>query len=206
MNCWNFLDDGLSVPPTSRNLRSRLLCWLGRRFALRHRNVHIPPSCRIHPGAKIHPRSGRIVLGENCTIAEGAILQGNIVMGDNCSVQSYSILVGYGKVGETDGQITIGNCVRIASHGMIVAANHRFDNQEKTIHGQGLHRKPIFIEENVWVGGRVNITAGTTIGQGSIIAAGAVVTKDVPAKSIAMGIPAQAHPIPSSEENFISKS
>lgn len=188
---WTYLDGGMSNPFPAKNWRERLVYWCGRRLALRHQNVHIPKSCRIHPGAKINPRSGAIHFGENCIVADGAIIQGNIRMGDNCSVQPYTILTGYGTASEPSGQIMIGNGVRIASHGMMIAANHNFSDPEKPIHSQGLTNAPIVIEDDVWIGGRVNLTAGITIGYGSIIGGGSVVTKDIPAMSIAAGVPSK---------------
>ncbi|MBK1857180.1 hypothetical protein JIN80_02845 [Cerasicoccus arenae] len=74
---------------------------------------------------------------------------------------------------------------------MMIAANHIFDDPGKPIHGQGLQQMPIIVEDDVWIGGRVNLTAGVTIGSGSVIGAGSVVTKDIPAGSIAVGIPAK---------------
>ncbi|GHB92813.1 acyltransferase [Cerasicoccus arenae] len=191
MSLWNFLDGGLSLPQKPRTWRQRLLYWIGRRLALRHPNVYAPKSCLFHPGAKINPRNGKIVFGENCNVAEGAIIQGNVSFGANCSVQAYTIITGYGSLDKPDGQITFGQGVRVASHGMMIAANHIFDDPGKPIHGQGLQQMPIIVEDDVWIGGRVNLTAGVTIGSGSVIGAGSVVTKDIPAGSIAVGIPAK---------------
>lgn len=181
----------MSNPSPAKSWKERLLYWCGRRLALRHKNVTLPENCRIHPGAKINPRNGAIHFGENCVIADGAIIQGNIRFGNNCSVQSYTILTGYGSLEDPSGQITIGNGVRIASHGMMIAANHNFSDPDKPIHGQGLTNAPITLEDDIWIGGRVNITAGITIGHGSVIGGGSVVTKDIPAMSIAVGAPAK---------------
>lgn len=187
---WSLLDRGLSV--SRRSTRSmRIVLWCGRRLALRHKHVSIPASCFIHPEARIHPRDGAIRFGEKCEIAPGAVIQGNVTFGDECSVQGGSILVGYGSRNNPDGQISIGNGVRIAPLVMIIAANHNFADPDKPIHKQGLSHEPIVIEDDVWIGGRVSITAGVTIGHGAIVAAGAVVTHDVPPGTIVAGIPAK---------------
>lgn len=187
---WSLLDRGLSV--SRRNSRAmRILLWCGRRLALRHQHVSIPASCCIHPEARIHPREGAIQFGEKCQIAPGAIIQGNVTFGNECSVQTGSILVGYGDREKPDGRITIGNGVRIAPLVMIIAANHNFADPDKPIHKQGLSHEEIVIEDDVWIGGRVSITAGVTIGRGAVVAAGAVVTRDVPAGTIVAGIPAK---------------
>ncbi len=187
---WSLFDRGLSVStPTTRSMR--VLLWCGRRMALWHRHVSIPASCKIHPQARIHPRKGAIQFGENCEIAPGAVIQGNVSFGNECSVQMGSMLVGYGSRTKPGGQISIGNCVRIAPMVMMVAANHNFADASQPIHSQGLTFEPITIEDDVWIGGRVTITAGVTIGNGAIVAAGAVVTHDVPPYSIVGGIPAK---------------
>lgn len=188
---WTLLDGGMSYPVAPKKYWERFIYWCGRRLALRHKHVHLPKSCLIHPGAKIHPRNGAIHFGENCMVADGVIIQGAVRFGDNCSVQPYTILTGYGSVENPSGQITIGDGVRIAPHGIIIAANHNFADADQPIHGQGLTHAPITLEDDIWIGGRVNITAGVTIGHGSVIGGGSVVTKDIPAMSVAVGIPAK---------------
>ncbi|MFW6456655.1 MAG: acyltransferase [Planctomycetota bacterium] len=163
----------------------------GYRLATRHEHATAAPSCRISPEARINPRSGEISLGEGCSVAPGAAIQGNVRMGNNCSVQAYSILVGYGNRSDPDGQIWIGDDVRIAPHVMMIAANHQFDDIERPICEQGLNPAPITIENDVWVAGHVTVTAGVHIGEGSVLGAGAVITHDIPPYSIAMGVPAE---------------
>lgn len=75
----------------------------------------------------------------------------------------------------------IGHCVVLAT------LNHDPDPAKR----QNLKHKPIRIGKGVWIGAHVTITAGVTIGDNAIIAAGAVVTKDVPANMIAGGVPAK---------------
>lgn len=191
MSIWNIFDGGISRPVPPKRLHQRLFYRFGRYLARRHKNVYLPDSCLIHPGAKINPRNGSIRFGENCVIGDGAIIQGNVEFGDDCSVQPYTLIVGYGTSEDRSGQITIGNGVRIAAHGMMIAANHNFSNPEKPIHGQGMTFEPITLEDDIWIGGRVNITAGVSIGYGSVIGAGSVVTRDIPPMSIAAGVPAK---------------
>ena len=185
-----WLDDGISVP-ARKTLKQRLSCWIGYRLAVRHRGVHLDRSCLISPDARIHPRNGSIQIGKNSSIAPGAVIQGNVTLGENCSVQAYSVLVGYGNAENRTGEIRIGNNVRIAPHVMIVAANHAYCDPAVPICQQGLDPKSIVIEDDVWIAGRANILAGVTVGKGSVIAAGAVVTKDVPPYSVMAGVPAK---------------
>jgi acetyltransferase-like isoleucine patch superfamily enzyme len=190
MSLWTWLNGGYSMPGNA-TLGQRISLWWGRRLATRHREVTADPTARLSPQAHISPRHGAISIGARATVALGAIIQGNVILGDDASVQAYSVLVGYGGREMPTGRIRIGNGVRIAPHVMMIAANHVFSDPDRPIHDQGLDHAPITIEDDVWIGGRVNVVAGITIGRGSVIGAGAVVTKDVPPYSIAVGVPAR---------------
>lgn len=185
----NWLDDGWNQP-LAKSWRGRLSNWLGRRLALRHSNVQLDPTSRVSSDARINPRGASIRIGRNCIVAPGAQIQGNVHIGDDCSVQSYTLLVGYGRDG-AEGRITLGNGVRIAAHGMFIAANHNFADATRPIHGQGVTPGAITIEDDVWIGGGVHVVAGVTIGHGCVIGAGSVVTKDIPPMSVAVGVPAR---------------
>jgi acetyltransferase-like isoleucine patch superfamily enzyme len=166
--------------------------WWGRKQALRHRPfVVLADDVKISPEAKIHPRKGQITLGAKCSVAAGAVIQGNVTLGENCSVQMNSMLIGYGTRENPDGRIEIGNHVRIAPNVQMIGGNHVIDRTDVPITKQGLLHKPIIIEDDVWIAGRVVITCGVRIGTGSVIAAGAMVTKDVPPWSIVGGVPAK---------------
>ena len=186
----NFLRRGQSV--VNRSTPGNRFCvWLGRRLALRHKNVTIASNAMISPDAMINPRRGKIVIGNACQISPGAVLQGNITLGENVSVQAGSMLVGYGDIENPSGLISIGNNSRIAPKCMLIAANHVFSDPDKPICKQGMAPEPIIVEDDVWIGGGVHINAGVTIGKGSVIGAGAVVTKDIPPYSVAAGVPAK---------------
>ena len=83
------------------------------------------------------------------------------------------------------GGIWLGDRVQIGPHVTIVTDNHDFENRNV------LRCKPVHIESGVWIGANVTILPGVTIGENAIVAAGAVVTKDVPANSIVGGNPAK---------------
>lgn len=83
-------------------------------------------------------------------------------------------------------EITIGNDVAISHDVTIMDSDaHCIDSKDYEM------SKPVHIEDNVWIGTRATILKGVKIGKGSIVAAGAVVTKDVPPNSMVAGVPAK---------------
>ena len=154
---------------------------------LRGQRLQVGSGTLINPGAKIRPMGGRISIGKNCFIAAGVVLKtfdGEIAIGDNVDINEYSILYGLGG-------LTIGRDCRIAAHVSIIPANHNFADRSKPIHEQGLTLKGISVGDDVWIGVNASILAGVTLGQGSIVAAGAVVTKSTAAYGIYAGNPAR---------------
>ncbi|MBA3828345.1 MAG: acyltransferase [Taibaiella sp.] len=127
----------------------------------------------------------RFVLGEYSTVEDFSTVNngvGDVVIG-------HHTLVGMGNV--IIGPVTIGNNVIMAQNIVASGLNHTYDNIEAPIHAQGVTTAPITIEDDCWIGANVVITAGTTIGRHSVVAGGAVVTKDVPPYCVAAGNPAR---------------
>jgi maltose O-acetyltransferase len=90
------------------------------------------------------------------------------------------------------GPITIGADVIMAPEVVILTQNHRIDDTTKTIREQDDKApEPVVIENNVWIGMRAMILPGVHVGTGAVIAAGAVVTKDVPPLAVVGGCPAR---------------
>lgn len=89
------------------------------------------------------------------------------------------------------GRINIGKDCLFGPNVVIRTANHKFLDINIPIRKQGHKLNDIFIEEDVWLGSNVIILGGVTVGRGSVIAAGAVVTKNIPSYSVAGGIPAK---------------
>ncbi|KAI7260234.1 hypothetical protein KC345_g10118 [Hortaea werneckii] len=138
-------------------------------------------ACFVSPKAVVLP--DQLQMGDRSYIAGAAIIRSTrLVMGSDCSVNSYSILTG---------DITMGNGVRIASHASIYGFNHGFASTEIPVFRQPLTVKGIIIGDDVWIGANAVILDGVQIGSHSIIAAGAIVTKDVAAYSIVGGNPAK---------------
>lgn len=134
-----------------------------------------------------------IRLGSNVTVAKGAILictgvisrlGEGIWIGDNSAVGALSFLGGQGG-------IRIGNDVIMGPQVKIFSENHHYDKFDTLIRKQGESRKGVLIEDNCWIGAGATILDGVRIGEGAIVAAGAVVTRDLPAFSVSGGVPAK---------------
>jgi acetyltransferase-like isoleucine patch superfamily enzyme len=150
-------------------------------------DVSIHHSVSICWSASLDPARGRIAVGRHSSLDEGVILRaygGLIDIGENCTVNPYCFLHG-------GGNLVIGNGVRIASHAVIIAANHMFDDPNQYIYMQGESRRGIVIEDDVWIGAGAKILDGVTIKRGTVVGAGSVVTKSTEPYSIVAGVPAK---------------
>ncbi|HIY93446.1 sugar O-acetyltransferase [Companilactobacillus sp. HBUAS56275] len=85
------------------------------------------------------------------------------------------------------GGIYLGDNVLIGPNVTIVSVNHQIDPSQR----RNLDLKPVHIHDNAWLGANVTVTPGVVIGENSVVGAGAVVTKDVPANTIVAGVPAK---------------
>jgi acetyltransferase-like isoleucine patch superfamily enzyme len=144
---------------------------------------------RIEDGARIVlGRGGSIRLGPSTIIQPRAILDtgpgGRIELGSHNSVNPYCVVYGHGG-------LTTGNYVRIAAHTVIIPANHVYDDVDVPISRQGLRKEGIRIGDDVWVGSGCRILDGVTIGNGAVLAAGAVVHRDVEPYTVVGGVPAR---------------
>lgn len=132
-------------------------------------------------------KGGEVRIGSGCVLCEGVIINpfgGSIVIGRECSINPYCVIYGHGG-------LRIGDFVRIATHSVIIPANHVFDSVDVPIYRQGLTRKGIVIGCDVWIGAGVKILDGVSIEDGAVVAAGAVVNSDVGGNQVVGGIPAK---------------
>ncbi len=134
-----------------------------------------------------------IICGDNVTIGKFSSIRpsnqygGNI--GQGLEIGNNSNIGPYSYVG-CSGKITIGNNVMISPRVGLYAENHNFDQTDVPMKSQGVTTSFISIEDDCWIAANSIILAGVTIGHGSIVAAGSVVTKDVPPHSVVAGNPA----------------
>lgn len=114
-----------------------------------------------------------------CTINNGV---GDVVIGEHTLIGISNVIIG---------PVHICNNVILAQNIVISGLNHEYRDVNKPIHLQPVLVAPIVIEDDCWIAANSVITAGVTIGRHSVVAAGAVVTKNVPPYSIAAGNPAK---------------
>lgn len=99
---------------------------------------------------------------------------------------------GIGINAQLSGKITFGDYVMMGRDVIIMTRNHEFFNTDIPMSQQGFkEERPVFISSDVWIGDRVIILAGVHVGQGVIIGAGSVVTKNVPPYTVVAGVPAR---------------
>jgi acetyltransferase-like isoleucine patch superfamily enzyme len=135
-----------------------------------------------------------IIAGDRVTIGKHAIIRPTNIygsaIGEGLKIGNNSSIGPYSYIG-CSGFIEIGDNVMMSPRVSIYAENHIFDHPELSIKEQGVKREFVKIEDDCWIAANTVILAGVTIGRGSVIAAGSVVTKDVPPYSIVGGVPAK---------------
>lgn len=150
-----------------------------------------------------------VQIGHDCRLS--ALGSKGIYIGDNSSIGAFSrviVATSYNNIGKG---IHIGKDVGIGEYaylggagGLIIGdeciigqylschpENHNYSELYTSIRHQGTSQKGIHISRNCWIGAKVTILDGVNIGEGCIIAAGAVVTKSFPSNSIIGGVPAK---------------
>lgn len=124
----------------------------------------------------------------------------NIEIGKNCSISSLSkfeigdnVWIGDNFYAKAEGEIKIGSGTIISRNVEIWTSNHNYDSDDlMTIpYDKRFINKPVVIGENCWIGTHVIFLPGVTIGEGVVVGAGSVVTKDIPDYAVIGGNPAK---------------
>ncbi|MCK5538014.1 MAG: acyltransferase [Bacteroidales bacterium] len=162
------------------------MSWKYRKFVSISGDARISNKMKINPMILANGLKLSITLHPGSRLNPDVILQGTGVfeLGENSFIMPYSVI----SINE---KITIGKDVMIADNVSIRDDDHRFDRLDIPMRKQEMVTSPIIIEDDVWIGHGAIILRGVKIGTGAIVAAGAVVTKDVPAYAIVGGVPAK---------------
>jgi acetyltransferase-like isoleucine patch superfamily enzyme len=179
-------------PPADFGTVHRLRAAVRRRLGLvvtrlRYRRVVFGTLCDVHPGARICVTRGADVrIGAGCVLEHGFTLEAagvltvgdRTVFGHHCTVAADErVVIGVGCL--------FGELVSIRDH------DHAFGRTDVGILDQGRVTAPVIIGDDVWVGAKATITRGVTIGRGTVVGTHAVVTHDLPAGCVAVGVPAR---------------
>ena len=118
-------------------------------------------------------KNGSILMRCSFDAAKGLEMDDNVVINAKCRI-------------DTRSGVKIGKNVSISSDVIILTASHDMDNNM-----EGINYTPTVIDDYVWIGTRAMLLPGVKINKGAVIAAGALVTKDVPEKTVVAGVPAK---------------
>lgn len=142
------------------------------------KNFHVAEHVQIH-------QPNLITVGDDVIFYHGTYIEPcdeEIYIGSNTHFAPYCVIYG---------PLFVGNNCAIAAHVVLACVAHSYADPDTPIVMQPTDKRKIVIEDNVWIGANAVITPGITIGTGSIIGAGAVVTKDVEPYSVMGGTPAK---------------
>lgn len=181
-----------------RGLWNRLFIKQVKGFFIVGKNVQITHGRHIVCGknvkfedyAEIHGLcEDGLVFGDNVTIGRDVMIRPSsyygkdlgkgMVIGNNSSIGPHCYV-------GCSGKIIIGNNVMFGPKCSLFAENHNFSDTSRSIKEQGVKQKGIVVEDDCWIGSNCIILDGVTIGKGSVIGAGTLVTKDVAPGSIVM--------------------
>ena len=192
MNNKEQLRQGLKGSPRLKRFLDRLIMnqrdarprWYVRLLAplYQHRGC----GSKIYCSARMDtPPYRRFSLGRRSVVESYCCINnavGDVVIGDNTRIGIHCTVIG---------PVTIGSHVNLAQGITVTALNHNFSDPSLRIDEQGVSTKAVVIGDDVWIGANAVILPGVTIGSHVVVAAGAVVTKDVPANTLVGGVPAK---------------
>lgn len=148
-------------------------------------DVELHETCFLAPSARLFAEPGRrITVGARASIGAECFVHGPVTLGDDVSLNPRVSIDG-GRAGviiEEGARIATGVAIYAFDHGTAVGAPIR----TQRVRSRGIH-----IGRDVWVGANAGITDGVRVGEGAVVAMGAVVTRDVPAGVIVGGVPAR---------------
>ena len=163
-----------------------------RRWKLARRGLRLDRSCYIGPGVSLGPdhtiaMQGRVEVADSCELNQGVELNpfgGSIRIAPRVWLGPYVVIYGHGGV-------EIGEQTLVSMHCTILSSNHGVPPLGKLIRETADELLPTKIGRDVWIGANAVILGGVTIGEGAVVAAGAVVNRDVEPGAVVAGVPAR---------------
>lgn len=177
--------------------------------------TYVEPDVTV--GFRYHKDCGPAVIGKYAMLRKGSLIYGDVTIGDHFQTGHYTVIRARVKIGDyctllnhstIEGIVRIGNGARIMTNVYLPSrtwiGDHVFIGPGTTFLNDRLpgrtdkiaNPRGATIEDDVMIGGGVTICPGITIGERSFIAAGAVVTKDIPPRSLVVGMPGEIRPLP----------
>ena len=157
------------------------------RWYLRHADV-VGPRVRVR-GRPVVKNWGRMVIGDRTQLVSTIATLELVTMKGGTLEIGPRTLLNYGGSIAAHERVTIGERCLIGTHAIIIDNDfHRIEPERRL---EPPESRPITIEDNVWLGARVIVLGGVTIGADSCIGAGSVVIEDVPPRSLVVGVPAR---------------
>lgn len=156
-------------------------------------NIRLGRNVYLDQGVYLHACPGGIEIGDDAFVMHNAELHvfnfrdlphAFIRIGERTFIGESVIVRGQGGV-------DIGKSVLIGPGAQILAINHNHGDPSEPVLDQGISGKGIVIEDGAWIGAGAIVLDGVRIGQNAVVGAGAVVTGDVPAHGVAVGVPAR---------------
>ena len=140
----------------------------------------------IHRSVRMDtPPYRRFSLGQQSVIESFSCVNnavGDVVIGSHTRIGLHNTIIG---------PVSIGHHVNLAQGVTVTALNHNFSDPSLRIDQQGVSTAAVTIDDDVWIGAGAVILPGVTVGAHSVVAAGAVVTRDVPPRTLVGGVPAK---------------
>lgn len=144
--------------------------------------------CRFEGWVDIPQASGKIIIGDNvrlCRLVEFSVPKGGVLeIGNNASI-------GRGVLLSAHNSIVIGSYTMLAEYVCMHDNNHVFDDVGALIVDQGFKSTPLIIGSGCWLGAKSILLEGSSLGDGAVLGANSVLTRPVPANSVAVGSPAK---------------
>jgi acetyltransferase-like isoleucine patch superfamily enzyme len=163
--------------------------WRFARLRLRHPEVIVLGLVFLDRRVVVEARPGygRLILGPWVHIGADTALrchEGTLRIGDRT-------IIGRGVSINCYLDVEIGSAGMVADHVYIADFDHRFDDLTRPVKDQGLAMGRVRLGHDVWLGTKVSVMRGTTIGDSAVVGANSVVSRDIPARCVAVGSPAR---------------